>query len=105
MKERLINHQQKPRPFGMKTRRLNAVTRILMVLFAMMLIPQGTWAQVDYYMYDTSTGSFTKMTADAGSYTTITDGGISGTSLINTSRNTPPAAPVIVPMIMAAQNG
>lgn len=31
----------------MKTRRLNAVTRILMVLFAMMLFPQGTWAQYD----------------------------------------------------------
>ena len=46
MKERLINHQQKPRPFGMKVRRLNAVTRILLALFDMMLFPQGMWAQV-----------------------------------------------------------
>lgn len=48
MRERLLNHQQKPRPFGMKTRRLNAVTRFLMVLFTMffpiMLFSQGTGA-------------------------------------------------------------
>ena len=53
MTERLFNYQQEPRPFGMKTRRLNAVTRILLAIFAMMLIPQSTWAdEVNYYRYD-----------------------------------------------------
>lgn len=51
MKEKLLNHQQKPRPFGMKTRRLNAVTRILMVLFAMMLIPIVSLAQTSYPLW------------------------------------------------------
>ena len=53
MTERLFNYQQEPRPFGMKTRRLNAVTRTLLAIFAMMLIPQSTWAdEVNYYRYD-----------------------------------------------------
>ena len=51
MTERLFNYQQEPRPFGMKTRRLNAVTRILLAIFAMMLFPQGTWAQTSYPIY------------------------------------------------------
>ena len=50
----------------MKARRLNAVTRILLAIFAMMLFPQGTWAQdVDYYVYNTTNGSFDKTTLPA----------------------------------------
>lgn len=60
----------------MKTRRLNAVTRILLAIFAMMLIPQSTLAQVDYYMYDGS--KFVKTRADSpsalsGSQSTVND--------------------------------
>ena len=80
MKERLINHQQKPRPFGMKTRRLNAVTRILMVLFAMMLFPQGLWADgFTYYKYDGT--KFVEVPLN-DLPEPLTDGGTSGTSLI-----------------------
>ena len=55
----------------MKARRLKAVTRILLAIFAMMLLPQGLWAQVDYYKYNTTTGSFDKQTVQSGSYTPI----------------------------------
>ena len=51
----------------MKTRRPNAVTRFLMALFVIMLIPQGTWAadKVIYYKYDGT--KFVE--ADADTYT------------------------------------
>ena len=59
----------------MKTRRLNAVTRILLAFFSMMLFPQGTWAQTqndDYDYYEgSSTGIFTIQTAYYGSYTVM----------------------------------
>ena len=77
MRETLLNHQQKPRPFGMKARRLSAVTRILMVLFAMMLFPMTLFSQgaidPDYYEYDTQAGKFKKVTLN--SYNLLSDAG------------------------------
>lgn len=41
MKERLVNHQQEPR-------RLNALAKILLALFALLLTPTLAWAQTSY---------------------------------------------------------
>ena len=46
MRRRLINQQSEPRfRETAKTLRLSVKARIMMALFALMLIPQGTWAQ------------------------------------------------------------
>ena len=45
MKKSLFNPHQKPRPFKIEAARRNAVNRILVMLFALLLIPQGLWAQ------------------------------------------------------------
>ena len=45
MEKSLFNPHQKPRPFIIEAVRRNAVNRILVMLFAIMLIPQGLWAQ------------------------------------------------------------
>ncbi len=53
----------------MKTRRLDTVTRILMVLFVMMLFPMTLFSQgaidPDYYEYDTQAGKFKKVTLNS----------------------------------------
>ena len=74
MRKRLFNQQSEPRSReAQKTRRLSVKAKIMMALIALMLIPQGTWAQdVDYFAYDTSTGKFVKSTVTSGNYTTLT---------------------------------
>lgn len=48
MRKRLFNQQSEPRSREAATvQRLSVKARIMMALFALMLIPQGTWAQYD----------------------------------------------------------
>lgn len=75
MRKRLFNQQSEPRTReAQKTGRLSVKAKIMMALLALMLIPQGAWAQgdVDYMWYDTSTGKFVKSTVTSGNYTTLT---------------------------------
>ena len=75
MRKRLFNQQSEPRSReAQKTWRLSVKAKIMMALLALMLIPQGAWAQgdVDYMWYDTSTGKFVKSTVTSGNYTTLT---------------------------------
>lgn len=74
MRKRLFNQQSEPGSrIAATAQRLSVKARIMMALFALMLIPQGTWAQdVDYMGYDTSAGKFVKTTATSGNYTTLT---------------------------------
>jgi hypothetical protein len=46
MEKSLFNPHQKPRPFKIEAARRNAVNRILVMLFALLLIPQDLLAQV-----------------------------------------------------------
>ena len=45
MKKSLFNPHQKPRPFKIEAARRNAVNRILVMLFALLIVPQSLWAQ------------------------------------------------------------
>ena len=51
MEKSLFNPHQKPRPFIIEAVRRNAVNRILVMLFALLLIPQCLWAQVLHTVY------------------------------------------------------
>ncbi len=74
MKRRLINQQSEPRSReAANPLRLSVKARIMMALFALMLIPQGAWAQnVEYNSYDTSKGKFVKATVASGHYELLT---------------------------------
>ena len=91
MKKRLFNQQSEPGSREAATaQRLSVKARIMMALFALMLIPQGAWAQdVDYFAYDTTTGKFVKTTATSGNYTTLTGNSpttlTGGTYVVNTT--------------------
>lgn len=74
MRKRLFYQQSEPGSrIAATAQRLSVKARIMMALFALMLIPQAAWAQdVDYMGYDTSAGKFVKTTATSGNYTTLT---------------------------------
>jgi hypothetical protein len=70
MRKRLFNQQSEPRSReAQKTWRLSVKAKIMMALLALMLIPQGTWAQIEYYRYNASSGAFEK--DRVSSYTTL----------------------------------
>ena len=66
MKKRLFNQQSEPGSREAATaQRLSVKARIMMALFALMLIPQGTWAQSPYPVY---IGSEQLTSANIGNY-------------------------------------
>ena len=70
MRKRLFYQQSEPGSRqAQKTWRTSVLARIMMALFALMLIPQGTWAQIDYYSYNEASGAFEK--AWASNYMTL----------------------------------
>ena len=71
MEKSLFNPHQKPRPFIIEAVRRNAVNRILVMLFALLLIPQGLLA-LEYVKYDASNGKFEKVSIDAKDYVNLT---------------------------------
>lgn len=91
MTKRLFYQQSEPGSrIAATAQRLSVKARIMMALFALMLIPQVTWAQdVDYFAYDTTTGKFVKTTATSGNYATLTGNSpttlTGGTYVVNTT--------------------
>ena len=71
MEKSLFNLHQKPRSFITEAARRNAVNRILVMLFALLLIPQGLLA-LEYVKYDASNGKFEKVSIDAKDYVNLT---------------------------------
>ena len=70
MRKRLFNQQSEPRSRkAQKTWRLSVKAKIMMALIVLMLIPQVTWAQIEYYRYNASSGAFEK--DRVSSYTTL----------------------------------
>ena len=68
MEKSLFNPHQKPRPFKIEAARRNAVNRILVMLFALLIVPQSLWA-LDYVKFNTSTNQFEKATIESSDYT------------------------------------
>ena len=73
--------------------------RIMMALFALMLIPQGTWAQIDYYSYNEASGAFEK--ASASNYSTLSGSSVdvsltSGITYVCSGSNVSYAGRIIV---------